>query len=165
MCHVKSGIKIKVQQDSTPQEGKINYQIILKTPAQKVGAFFYLRFMTLEELHALFLEHPTICTDTRKITENCLFFALKGPNFNGNAFAQEALKKGAAYAVIDEESFASDRCILFVVHKERCASFKVATIDSLICSIGLHFRGRHSLTADRKVLPKANAIFRTSFNP
>jgi UDP-N-acetylmuramoyl-tripeptide--D-alanyl-D-alanine ligase len=69
--------------------------------------------MTLEELHALFLEHPTICTDTRKITENCLFFALKGPNFNGNAFAQEALKKGAAYAVVDEESFAGDRCIVF----------------------------------------------------
>ncbi len=78
---------------------------ILKSPGQKVGAFFYLRFMTMKELHALFLEHPTICTDTRKITENCLFFALKGPNFNGNAFAQEALNNGAAYAIIDEEEF------------------------------------------------------------
>jgi len=86
---------------------------ILKSPDQKVGAFFYLRFMTMEELHALFLEHPTICTDTRKITENCLFFALKGPNFNGNAFAQQALSKGAAYAIIDEEEFkTSDRFIL-----------------------------------------------------
>ena len=51
----------------------------------------------MEELHALFLEHPTICTDTRKITENCLFFALKGPNFNGNAFAQQALDKGKLF--------------------------------------------------------------------
>ncbi len=69
--------------------------------------------MTMEELHALFIEHPTICTDTRKITENCLFFALKGPNFNGNAFAQNALDKGAAYAIIDEESFkTSDNLIL-----------------------------------------------------
>ena len=69
--------------------------------------------MTMEELHALFLEHPTICTDTRKITENCLFFALKGPNFNGNAFAQEALDKGAAFAVIDEEDFkTSDKFVL-----------------------------------------------------
>nr|WP_297784958.1 UDP-N-acetylmuramoyl-tripeptide--D-alanyl-D-alanine ligase [uncultured Allomuricauda sp.] len=69
--------------------------------------------MTMKELHALFLEHPNICTDTRKITENCLFFALKGPNFNGNAFAQEALDKGAAYAIIDEEEFkSSDRLIL-----------------------------------------------------
>ena len=70
--------------------------------------------MTIEELHALFLEHPTISTDTRKITENCLFFALKGPNFNGNVFASEALKNGAAYAIIDEEpSQASDKMILF----------------------------------------------------
>jgi len=67
----------------------------------------------MEELHALFLEHPTICTDTRKITENCLFFALKGPNFNGNAFAQEALDKGAAFAIIDEEDFkTSDKFVL-----------------------------------------------------
>lgn len=86
---------------------------ILKAPVKKVGAFFYLRFMTMEELHALFLEHSTICTDTRKITENCLFFALKGPNFNGNEFAGEALEKGAAYAVIDEEEYkTSDRFIL-----------------------------------------------------
>ncbi len=89
---------------------------ILKSPGQNVRAFFYLRFMTMEELHALFLEHPKICTDTRKITENCLFFALKGPNFNGNAFAQEALEKGAAYAIIDEKEFkTSDR---FVVCKD-----------------------------------------------
>ncbi|MCK0160692.1 UDP-N-acetylmuramoyl-tripeptide--D-alanyl-D-alanine ligase [Allomuricauda sp. F6463D] len=59
--------------------------------------------MTTKELHALFLEHPTISTDTRKITENCLFFALKGPHFNGNNFALDALKKGAAYAIVDEK--------------------------------------------------------------
>jgi len=69
--------------------------------------------MTIEELHALFLAYPKICTDTRKISENCLFFALKGPNFNGNAFAQDALDKGAAFTIIDEEAFStSDKTIL-----------------------------------------------------
>ncbi len=69
--------------------------------------------MTLEQLYALFLEHPTICTDTRKITPGCLFFALKGPNFNGNAFAKDALEKGAAYAIIDEGAHkSSDRFML-----------------------------------------------------
>ncbi len=78
-----------------------------------VGAFFYLRFMTMEQLHALFLAHPTICTDTRKITDDCLFFALKGPNFNGNKFAKDALEKGAAYAIIDEEGYkTSDKHIV-----------------------------------------------------
>ncbi|MFD2101704.1 UDP-N-acetylmuramoyl-tripeptide--D-alanyl-D-alanine ligase [Flagellimonas iocasae] len=69
--------------------------------------------MTMEQLHALFLAHPVICTDTRKITDNCLFFALKGPNFNGNEFATDALEKGAAYAIIDEEAYkTSERHIL-----------------------------------------------------
>lgn len=54
-----------------------------------------------------------ISTDTRKISRNCLFFALKGPNFNGNTFAQQALDSGAAYAIIDEQEYlVNDRCIL-----------------------------------------------------
>ncbi|TAI49737.1 UDP-N-acetylmuramoyl-tripeptide--D-alanyl-D-alanine ligase [Flagellimonas allohymeniacidonis] len=65
--------------------------------------------MNLEQLHQLFLEHPTVSTDTRKITPDCLFFALKGPNFNGNEFASEALKKGAAYAVVDEKKYKTSK--------------------------------------------------------
>lgn len=69
--------------------------------------------MAVEELHALFLEHQIISTDTRKITKNCIFFALKGESFNGNKFAKEALKAGASFAVIDEEEFKfSERTIL-----------------------------------------------------
>ncbi len=58
--------------------------------------------MKLKELHQLFLKSSGICTDTRKITKGCLFFALKGDNFNGNEFAQEALDKGALKVVIDQ---------------------------------------------------------------
>ena len=72
--------------------------------------------MTLEQLHALFLEHPKVSTDTRKIAENSIFFALKGDNFNGNAFAAEALDKGAAYAVIDESEFHIDERTILVDH-------------------------------------------------
>ena len=69
--------------------------------------------MTIAQLHKHFLEFPKVCTDTRKITEDCIFFALKGDNFNGNKYASESLKKGAAYAVIDESQHAvSDRYIL-----------------------------------------------------
>ncbi len=69
--------------------------------------------MTTAQLHQYFLEFPKVCTDTRKITKDCIFFALKGDNFNGNRYASEALKKGAAYAVIDENQHTvSDRYIL-----------------------------------------------------
>ncbi|MEC8004964.1 MAG: Mur ligase family protein, partial [Bacteroidota bacterium] len=59
----------------------------------------------LEEIYQAFLScNQNVTTDTRKISEGCIFFALKGPNFNGNKFASEAIKKGAAYVVIDEEN-------------------------------------------------------------
>lgn len=61
--------------------------------------------MNLSGLYQTFLNSSGISTDTRNIKENSIFFALKGENFNGNKFAQEALKKGAIAAVIDEEEF------------------------------------------------------------
>ncbi|MBT8312565.1 MAG: UDP-N-acetylmuramoyl-tripeptide--D-alanyl-D-alanine ligase [Flavobacteriaceae bacterium] len=70
--------------------------------------------MTIEALHTLFLETPKACTDTRKIEGPCIFFALKGDNFNGNKFALSALEKGAAYAVVDEPEIARDRRFILV---------------------------------------------------
>jgi UDP-N-acetylmuramoyl-tripeptide--D-alanyl-D-alanine ligase len=61
--------------------------------------------ITTEEIYQIFKENPVISTDTRKIEENCIFFALKGDNFNGNKFAKEALVKGAGYVVIDEKEY------------------------------------------------------------
>ena len=58
--------------------------------------------MTIPELYQLFVKHPIICTDTRKLSAGCLFFALKGDNFNGNLFAKKAIEAGAAFVVIDE---------------------------------------------------------------
>lgn len=60
---------------------------------------------TTAQLYQLFLNHPIVCIDTRSITEGCLFFALKGDNFNANTFAEKALQSGAAYAIIDEEHY------------------------------------------------------------
>lgn len=69
--------------------------------------------MQIAELYQLFLQHPQIQTDTRKLQPGGIFFALSGANFNGNAFAQAALDKGVSYAVIDDVQYAGDsRCIL-----------------------------------------------------
>jgi len=69
--------------------------------------------MQVEELYQKYLETGKVSTDTRKITPGSVFFALKGPAFNGNQFAQEALAKGASYAVVDEQAFAKEsRCLL-----------------------------------------------------
>ncbi len=69
--------------------------------------------MNLEQLYGLYLKYPSVQTDTRKLQENDLFFALKGANFNGNKFAQKAIDDGAAYAIVDEAiNNTDDRFIL-----------------------------------------------------
>jgi UDP-N-acetylmuramoyl-tripeptide--D-alanyl-D-alanine ligase len=67
----------------------------------------------LNTLYQHYLNHRTICTDTRNILEGCLFFALKGDNFNANEFAEKALDGGAAYVIIDEAQYQlSERYLL-----------------------------------------------------
>ena len=64
--------------------------------------------MELKDLYDIFLQHPTITTDSRDVPENSMFFALKGETFDGNAYAKAALEQGAAYAVIDEKEYAEE---------------------------------------------------------
>jgi len=69
--------------------------------------------ITTEKLYDHYLKNPVISTDTRNITPGCIFFALKGDLFNANEFAHQAIEKGAAYAVIDEEKYAENaQCLL-----------------------------------------------------
>lgn len=69
--------------------------------------------MTVENIYNLFLQHPSITTDSRQVPEGGLFFGLKGDHFNGNEFAGIALDKGAAYAIIDEPKYqAGDHYII-----------------------------------------------------
>ena len=69
--------------------------------------------MNIITLHQLFLNSNSACTDTRKLVPGDMYFALKGDNFNGNHYVDEALKKGAKYAIVDEEEFnTSNKTIL-----------------------------------------------------
>ncbi len=69
---------------------------------------------TIEYLYDIYLQHPSVQTDTRLLQPGDIFFALKGPNFNGNTFATRALELGAAYAVIDEVPAGNDPRLLLV---------------------------------------------------
>jgi UDP-N-acetylmuramoyl-tripeptide--D-alanyl-D-alanine ligase len=55
-----------------------------------------------EQLQAAWRSQRAACTDTRSIRAGDIFFALKGPHFNANAFAAQALEQGAAFAVVDD---------------------------------------------------------------
>ena len=69
--------------------------------------------MEIKNIHSLFLKCNSVSIDTRKIENNSMFFAIKGERFDANTFAEEALKKGASYVVIDnKEYFIDERTIL-----------------------------------------------------
>jgi len=60
--------------------------------------------MDIQTLYDIYLRNPSICTDTRKIKRGDLFWALKGDNFDGNQFIEEALQSGASFAVTEDQS-------------------------------------------------------------
>ena len=59
--------------------------------------------MNIQELYRIYQQHPCITTDSRDCPEGSIFLALKGEKFNGNQFALQALEKGCAYAIVDED--------------------------------------------------------------
>ena len=59
--------------------------------------------MNIQELYAFYKQHPVVTTDSRDCPEGSIFIALKGESFDGNKFAIQALEKGSALAVVDDE--------------------------------------------------------------
>ncbi len=68
----------------------------------------------IRRLYELFLRYPAISTDSRNIRKDSLFFALRGEHFDGNAFAEEALAKGAVYAVVDDPGLKKSKSFIQV---------------------------------------------------
>ncbi len=61
----------------------------------------------IASLYKHFLSSTGVTTDSRKISENVMFFALRGENFDGNAYALKALENGASCAVVDDDKLAN----------------------------------------------------------
>ncbi len=61
-----------------------------------------MKLPSISFLYELYKKHPQVQTDTRKLKLGDLYFALKGPNFNGNIFALAALENGASFSIVDE---------------------------------------------------------------
>ena len=70
--------------------------------------------MDIKDLYKLYQQHPQITTDSRDCPEGSIFLALKGESFNGNKFAESAIEKGCAYAIIDEPEYKKDDRFIIV---------------------------------------------------
>ena len=64
--------------------------------------------MNIDKLYSIFKQQPLICTDSRKIIQGAIFFALKGEKFNGNKYALKAIQDGCRFAIIDEKKYKTD---------------------------------------------------------
>lgn len=59
--------------------------------------------MNIDQLYTIYKTNNSICTDTRKLENGDMYFALKGDNFDGNAFTEKALQKGASFCIVDDK--------------------------------------------------------------
>ena len=110
---------------------------------QAAGEFFLLPTaccllpyicIMIERLYQVYKNHPRVQTDTRRLVAGEIFFALKGPNFNGNSFAAKALEMGAAAVVVDEETGIEDNRI-----------FKVPDALQALQQLALHHRKQFNI--------------------
>ncbi len=119
------------------------------------------KHLNIQELYDLYKQSYKISTDTRKITQDCMFFALKGDNFNGNEFAEKALKEGALYAIVDEKKHQTQPSIFLVDDVlqtlQSLASFHRAELKIPI--IGL--TGSNGKTTTKELI---NAVLSTTYN-
>ena len=87
--------------------------------------------MDIHTLYQLYLQDRLVSTDSRNITPGCIFFALKGDNFNGNQFAMQAIDKGASAAIVDEDPV-----------KPNPRIFKVKNVLSTLQKLAAHHRNQ-----------------------
>ena len=74
-----------------------------------------LFFMKIIQVHDYFRDSTGVVTDSRKLTQDCFFIALRGQNFDGNQFAEVAIENGAKYALVDRPEIAQKNKRLILV--------------------------------------------------
>lgn len=70
--------------------------------------------MQIEELYRIFTDSAGVTTDTRMLSGNEIFFALKGENFDGNRFVEHALTAGCRLVVADDSALGGLKDVLVV---------------------------------------------------
>ena len=117
--------------------------------------------MSIQDLHELFMKSSGVVTDSRKIKANCIFFSLKGTNFNGNEFAKSAIEKGAMYAIIDEKKYLEEKENYILVDNslatlQKLANFHRKKVKTKIIGV----TGSNGKTTTKELI---NCVLKTHF--
>lgn len=115
----------------------------------------------MENLFQLFYQTTGVSTDTRKITKNSLYVALKGENFDGNKFATQAIELGAKFAIVDDKNFENQSTIFYVenalIFLQKLANYHRRKFN--IPLIGI--TGSNGKTTTKELI---NAVLSTKYN-
>ncbi len=121
---------------------------------------FYFYAMNITDVYQKFLNSSSVCTDTRKLTKDCMYFALKGDSFDGNTFAKQALEEGAKYCIVDDESVVeSDHYILVndvLQTLQQLANYHRNTLKTPIIAL----TGSNGKTTTKELI---HAVLKTSY--
>ncbi len=116
--------------------------------------------MQLEDLYKIFKSCTTVATDTRKLTKDSMYFALKGANFNGNNFVDQAFKSGAKYCLVDaKDAVINDKCLLVedvLTTLQQLATYHRKAINIPIIAL----TGSNGKTTTKELI---NAVLATSY--
>ena len=117
--------------------------------------------MSIEDLYKIFTKSSGVFTDSRKINKNCIFFSLKGANFNGNEFAKSAIENGAMCAIVDEKKYFYNKKKYIYVEDcletlQKLANFHRNKIDTKIIGV----TGSNGKTTSKELI---NSVLKTEF--
>ena len=115
----------------------------------------------MKNLFELFYKTTGVCTDSRNVIQDSLFICLRGSNFNGNEFANEALTKGAKFVISDDEKRCDNESVFYV---EDTLFFlqKLANYHRLKFNIPIiGITGSNGKTTSKELI---NAVLSTQYN-
>lgn len=101
-----------------------------------------------------------LTTDSRKVKQGSVFVALRGDNFDGNAFASKALEQGASLVIIDNEDYYQNEKTILVenslVFLQKFANYYRKTFSIPFLAIS----GTNGKTTTKELV---NAVLSTKF--
>lgn len=134
-------------------------------PCTCVGVFL---FMEIQEIYQILGSYTKNTIDSRKVSKGCVFYALKGGNFDGNQFAESALDAGADYVVVDNKNVVKNERYILVDDVLKCMQglARIKRLDLYKTVIALTGSNGKTTTKElcRDVLAKKYKIHATEGN-
>ncbi len=118
--------------------------------------------MKISKLHQLFLDSEGVSTDTRSLQTGQIYVALKGQNFDGNLYAEQAIDKGAKYVIVDDSTVVipNDQRYILVRDSLVCLQ-ELATAHRKYCdAIVIGITGSNGKTTTKELM---SAVLSTTY--